>query len=121
MEDIEDHLASHRKSLTGAKNWWNFPPSAFPATATAGFRNSKPFRMSSGLIMPKMQRPGSVRNLHDLRHVVGTALDRTRKKYDLQIKQLKDTEKREKYKISTEKQINTYGYGLDEGAKVFPV
>ena len=48
---------------------------------------------------------------HDLRHVVGTALDRTRKKYDLQLKQLKDTEKREKYKIYGE-MLNTYGYGL---------
>ena len=53
---------------------------------------------------------------HDLRHVVSTALDRTRKKYDLQLKQLKDTEKREKYKIYGE-MINTYGYGLEEGAK----
>lgn len=53
---------------------------------------------------------------HDLRHVVSTALDRTRKKYDLQLKQLKYTEKREKYKIYGE-MINTYGYGLEEGAK----
>lgn len=53
---------------------------------------------------------------HDLRHVVGTALDRTRKKYDLQLKQLKDTEKREKYKIYGE-MLNTYGYGLEEGSK----
>lgn len=53
---------------------------------------------------------------HDLRHVVSTALDRTRKKYDLQLKQLKDTEKREKYKIYGE-MINAYGYGLEEGAK----
>lgn len=53
---------------------------------------------------------------HDLRHVVSTALDRTRKKYDLQLKQLKDTEKREKYKIYGE-MLNTYGYGLEEGAK----
>ena len=48
--------------------------------------------------------------------MVGTALDRTRKKYDLQLKQLKDTEKREKYKIYGE-MINTYGYGLEDGAK----
>ena len=33
----------------------------------------------------------------DLRHLVQTALDRSRKKYDLQLKQLKDTEKRDKY------------------------
>lgn len=52
----------------------------------------------------------------DLRKVVSTVLERSRKKYDLQIKQLKDTEKRDKYKVYGEL-INTYGYGLEEGAK----
>lgn len=52
----------------------------------------------------------------DLRRIVGTALDRNRKKYDLQKKQLKDTEKRDKYRVYGEL-INTYGYGLSEGAK----
>lgn len=52
----------------------------------------------------------------DLRRIVGTALDRNRKKYDLQLRQLKDTEKRDKYRVYGEL-INTYGYGLDEGAK----
>ena len=52
----------------------------------------------------------------DLRKIVGTALERNRKKYQLQEKQLKDTEKREKYKIYGEL-IHTYGYGLEEGAK----
>lgn len=52
----------------------------------------------------------------DLRRIVGTALERNRKKYDLQKKQLKDTEKREKYKVYGEL-IHTYGYGLKEGAK----
>lgn len=52
----------------------------------------------------------------DLRKVVSTVLDRSRKKYDLQLKQLKDTEKREKYKVYGEL-INTYGYGLAENAK----
>lgn len=52
----------------------------------------------------------------DLRRVVGTALDRSRKKYDLQLKQMKDTEKREKYKIYGEL-LNTYGYNAAEGSK----
>ncbi|EOS24186.1 hypothetical protein C806_02228 [Lachnospiraceae bacterium 3-1] len=52
----------------------------------------------------------------DLRKVVTTVLDRSRKKYDLQLKQLKDTEKREKYKVYGEL-IHTYGYGLEENAK----
>ncbi|GAA0795986.1 NFACT RNA binding domain-containing protein [Faecalicatena orotica] len=52
----------------------------------------------------------------DLRHIVQTALERNRKKYDLQLKQLKDTENRDKYKVYGEL-INTYGYNLDAGAK----
>lgn len=52
----------------------------------------------------------------DLRKIVSTALERNRKKYVLQQKQLKDTEKREKYRIYGEL-LNTYGYGLKEGAK----
>lgn len=51
----------------------------------------------------------------DLRRIVTTALERNRKKYQLQEKQLKDTEKREKYKVYGEL-IHTYGYGLPEGA-----
>lgn len=52
----------------------------------------------------------------DLRRIAATALDRSRKKYELQLRQLKDTEKRGKYKIYGEL-IHTYGYGLEEGAK----
>ncbi len=52
----------------------------------------------------------------DLRRIVGTALDRNRKKFDLQQKQLKDTEKKDKYKVYGEL-IHTYGYNLAEGAK----
>lgn len=52
----------------------------------------------------------------DLRRIVTTALDRNQKKYDLQMKQMADTEKREKYRIYGEL-INTYGYGAEPGAK----
>ncbi|MCD8232401.1 MAG: NFACT family protein [Clostridiales bacterium] len=54
----------------------------------------------------------------DLRHVVSTHLERNRKKYDLQAKQLKDTEKRDKYKVYGEL-IHTYGYQVPEGAGSF--
>lgn len=53
---------------------------------------------------------------YDLRHVVQLALERSIKKYDLQLKQLKDTQKRDKYKVYGEL-LNTYGYNLEEGAK----
>ena len=52
----------------------------------------------------------------DLRHILQTALERNRKKYDLQMRQLKDTENRDKFKVYGEL-INTYGYNLEEGSK----
>lgn len=52
----------------------------------------------------------------DLRRIVNTSLERSRKKYQLQQKQLQDTDKRDKYKIYGEL-IHTYGYGLPDGAK----
>ncbi len=53
----------------------------------------------------------------DLRKIVSNALDRAGKKYDLQYKQLQDTEKREKFRIYGEL-ITTYGYGLEPGANL---
>lgn len=53
----------------------------------------------------------------DLRHVVQTILERDIKKYDLQINQIKDTEKRETYRIYGEL-LNTYGYNIAPGDKV---
>lgn len=52
----------------------------------------------------------------DLRKIVQTALERNVKKYDLQIKQLEDTQKREKYRVYGEL-LNAYGYGVEPGAK----
>lgn len=52
----------------------------------------------------------------DLRHVVQTSLERNRKKYELQSRQIKDTENRDKYKVYGEL-INTYGYNLAPGSK----
>lgn len=56
----------------------------------------------------------------DLRKIVQTALERNVKKYDLQLKQLADTEKREKYRIYGEL-LNTYGYGVEPGASSLEV
>lgn len=52
----------------------------------------------------------------DLRKIVQTALERNVKKYDLQMRQMKDTEKRDKYKVYGEL-LNTYGYNVEPGAK----
>ena len=52
----------------------------------------------------------------DLRKLVANAIERSTKKYDLQLKQLKDTDKRDKYKVYGEL-ITAFGYGLEQGAK----
>lgn len=52
----------------------------------------------------------------DLRKIVQNALERNYKKYELQLKQLQDTEKRDKYKVYGEL-LNTYGYELSGGEK----
>lgn len=52
----------------------------------------------------------------DLRRIVQTALERNVKKYDLQLRQIKDTEKREKYRVYGEL-LNTYGYQASPGDK----
>ena len=52
----------------------------------------------------------------DLRKIVQTSIERTSKKYDLQRKQLLDTEKRDQYKIYGEL-IQAYGYGLEPESK----
>lgn len=56
----------------------------------------------------------------DLRRVLATAVERTSKKYDIQRKQLKDTEKRDKYRIYGEL-LQTYGYQVQPGDKKLTV
>ena len=52
----------------------------------------------------------------DLRRIVQTALERNIKKYDLQQRQMKDTEKRETWRVYGEL-LNAYGYGAQPGAE----
>ncbi|MBR4726052.1 MAG: NFACT family protein [Lachnospiraceae bacterium] len=52
----------------------------------------------------------------DLSKVIANAVSRAAKKYELQQKQLLDTEKREKYRIYGEL-LTTYGYSVEPGAK----
>ena len=64
----------------------------------------------------KNQADRSRQKTADLRKVVQTHLERARKKADLQEKQLKDTEGRDKYRVYGEL-LNAYGYGIEPGAK----
>ena len=54
----------------------------------------------------------------DLRKIVQNTLEKDIKKYDLQLKQIEDTKKREKYRVYGEL-INTYGYSVPAGSKDF--
>ncbi len=56
----------------------------------------------------------------DLRRIVQTALERDIKKYDLQMHQIQDTDKREKYRVYGEL-LNTYGYSAKPGDKSIEV
>ncbi len=51
----------------------------------------------------------------DLRHLVNTMLERESKKLDLQCRQLKDTEKRDKFRLYGEL-LHTWGYTIEPGA-----
>ncbi len=53
---------------------------------------------------------------YDIRKIVTTTLEKDYKKYDLQLKQLKDTQKKDKYKVYGEL-ITAYGYGVEPGSK----
>ena len=52
----------------------------------------------------------------DLRHIVQTILERDVHKYDLQCRQIRDTEKKDKYRLYGEL-LNAYGYSIPSGEK----
>ncbi|MCR5774639.1 MAG: NFACT family protein [Lachnospiraceae bacterium] len=54
----------------------------------------------------------------DLRKIVTNAIERTSKKYDIQLNQVKDTDKMDKYRVYAEL-INTYGYDVPDGSDHF--
>ena len=80
----------------------------------------KTFESMSGLLETYYASKNTITRIRqksvDLRKIVQTALERNRKKYDLQSKQLLDTEDRDKYRVYGEL-INVYGYGLEPNAK----
>lgn len=53
-----------------------------------------------------------------LRQTVTGLLQKNQKKYDLQLRQIKDTEKKEKYRVYGEL-LTAYGYDVPKGAKSF--
>ncbi|MCM1157018.1 MAG: NFACT family protein [Bacteroidales bacterium] len=97
-------------------------PMAFSAVPLAmyGDARQEKFDDISCLLLAYYAKKDAYSRMHqkstDLRKVLATAVERTSRKYDLQRKQLKDTEKREKYRIYGEL-LTAYGYEVKPGAK----
>lgn len=85
-----------------------------------GASSSKAFSSVSALLETYYAEKNALTRIRqrsaDLRKIVQTILERTVKKYDLQRQQIKDTQKRDKYKLYGEL-LHTYGYGAEPGAK----
>ncbi|MDD6207209.1 MAG: NFACT RNA binding domain-containing protein [Clostridiales bacterium] len=92
----------------------SFPLALYPK------ENQKPYESISALLSDYYSMRDTITRIRqkssDLRRIVNTALERVQKKKDIQEKQLKDTEKRDKFKIYGE-MLTTYGYELKEGAR----
>lgn len=86
--------------------------------------NQKEFASVSELLKQYYEEKSTVTRIRqksvDLRKIVQTAVERNAKKLDLQNQQLKDTQKREKYKVYGEL-LHTYGYEAKEGDKSITV
>ncbi len=130
-EDVMVHLYKqfvlffervNKGAFTPQIYYYHGEPKEFSALPLSHFVNysDKPFESMSLLLENYYATKNTVTRIRqksvDLRRIVQTALERNRKKYDLQFKQLRDTENRDKYRICGEL-INTYGYGLEPNAK----
>ena len=89
---------------------------------SGGDYRSVSFPSISALLERYYAERNTVSRIHqkstDLRKILTNSLERSYKKRDLQQKQIKDTEKREKFRIYGEL-LNTYGYGIQEGERSF--
>lgn len=120
MEQIE------RGEFEPAMYLENDAPKEYSCVPLATFSNcvKTPYDSVSALLREYYAKKNQITRIRqktvDLRRIISTALERNYKKYDLQVKQMKDAEKREKYKIYGEL-LNTYGYGAKEGDKEIEV
>lgn len=99
-------------------------PKDFSAIPLDIYRNleQKSFSSISGLLEQFYAERNAATRMKqrsaDLRQIVSSALSKNYKKYDLQQKQLKDTEKRETYKIYGEL-LTAYGYSAPSDTNTF--
>lgn len=101
-------------------------PIAFSAVPLSMYEDMtiEVFENISGVLSTYYSEKDTYSRIHqkstDLRKVLSSAVERTAKKYDLQRKQLKDTEKRDRYRIYGEL-LQTYGYEIKPGDKSITV
>ena len=124
--DIEDKVYTNCIAYNG------YEPKEFGAIALTSYGDTKEDMPKAGVLgLKELATPSLVIEEYyskktvvnrikqrsiDLRKIVANAIDRTAKKYDLQLRQLKDTEKRDKYKVYGEL-LMTYGYNAKLGDK----
>ncbi len=109
-----------RGEFTPCIYYENGAPAEFAAIDLFSYGEKKSYESISYLLQEYYAEKNKITRIRqrsgDLRRVVQTAIERTAKKYDLQDKQLRDTKKRETYRIYGEL-LNTYGYSVEPGAK----
>lgn len=97
-------------------------PLEFASIKLTGYSDCVHFESVSRMIKEFYAKKDSITRIHqkssDLRKIVSTALERARKKEDIQSQQIKDTLNRDKYRIYGEL-INTYGYSIEKDASSF--
>ncbi len=118
MQAIKDGCFSPHIAYTG-KNPVEF--AAFPLTMYSGAGDRiVAYATMSQLLEHYYAEKNTLTRIRqkssDLRRIVQTLLERNIKKYDLQLKQMEDTNKRDTYRIYGEL-LNTYGYGVTPGSK----
>lgn len=114
-----------KKEFTPNIVYYNDEPVEFASILLTGYENSANYHVTqlastSQMLYEYYNTKEILGRIHqksaDLRRITHTALERSQKKYDLQSKQLKDTDKRDKYKVYGEL-LTTYGYELKGGEK----
>lgn len=125
MESLWDSFAKlmllvKRDSYEPSIFYENGIPKEFAALSLNGYTNIKSYDSISKLLQNYYEEKNIIVRIRqrsgDLRRILQTAIERDSKKYDLQIKQLKDTEKKDKYKLYGEL-LSAFGYGIEKGAK----
>ncbi|WP_029233345.1 Rqc2 family fibronectin-binding protein [Butyrivibrio sp. VCB2006] len=90
----------------------------------AGLYSFKKFDSISNLLQNYYAEKNVVTRIRqksvDLRKIVQTSLERNVRKYDLQLKQMNDSEKKDKYRVYGEL-LTVYGYSAEPGAEKITV